>query len=218
MFLYPSKPKVINDPNKLIEMLRQLGKLENYQVQVKKNGSRAVVWIDANGKVTIYDRRNSMLTMAMEMDWSSLGMLFPFNSLLDGELIGRKQGEISNRLYLWDMPIISGEDLTKISYGERFNELRQIFLTHSDPILTTTDEIEQIKKDLRSIQVGVAKSYPAENWQELLNKITYGGSTGENEGLVFKDTTHNLSWSRWKTSEIDQQVKCLIKYMTKNAA
>lgn len=217
MFLFPSKPKIISAPDKLIDILKQLNKLDNYRVQVKKNGSRAIVWIDEVGKVTIYDRRNSMLTMAMEMDWSPLAMLFPFRTLLDGELIGRKQGEVSNRLYLWDMPVISGENLTKNSYGERYNELRQIFMTSGDSKLVIPESVEQIQKDLKKIQVGVANSFSAELWQELLDKISYGGSTGENEGLVFKDITHDLSWSRWKTAEIDQQVKCLIKYMVKHA-
>ena len=213
MFLWPSKPREINDPEKLIETLNDLGKLDNYRVQVKKNGARAISSIES--KVTIYDRRNTMLTMAMEKDWSALLKIFPTNTLLDGELIGRKQGETSNRLYLWDMPVVGGQDLTKVSYDERYQELISLFIGkgHGTELQGWTESPEWFHRDYGSVTIGIAKVYPASEWKNLLKSIDYQGSTGENEGLVFKDITHPLSWDRSKTRDISQQVKFLLKYI-----
>lgn len=215
MFLWPSKPREISDPDKLIETLRDLKKLDNYRVQIKKNGSRAIVWIDENSKVTIYDRRNTTLTMAMEKDWSALGKIFPARTLLDGELIGRKQGEISNRLYLWDMPVCGGTDLTKVSYNERYQELISLFVGKDSgyELAGWTENHEWFWRNYDSVIVGIAKVHPAENWKNLLMSVNYQGSTGENEGIVFKDITHPLSWDRSKTRDIKEQVKFLLKYM-----
>jgi hypothetical protein len=45
-----------------------------------------------------------------------------------------------------------------------------------------------------------------------LKAVNYAGSTGENEGLVFKEVTHNLHWSQVKTKDIKEQKKFLLKY------
>jgi ATP-dependent DNA ligase len=207
MFLYPSKPKEIRDPEKLIVTLKDLRKLGNYRVQIKKNGCRAIPVLDE--KVTIFDRAHTTLTVSTEKDWSPLNQIFPKNTILDGELIGRKQGEVSNRLYLWDMPYVGGEDLTKVSYEERYQELRKLFLD-----FTAKPQIDPEWSwiEVGNINIGIAKSYPADNWRDLLERVKFEGSTGENEGIVFKDITHHLSWDRWKTREINEQVKFLLKY------
>lgn len=214
MFLYPSKPREISDPEKLISTLKELGKLENYRVQIKKNGCRSIPNVDE--KVTIYDRRNSILTVSTEMDWSPLKDIFPKNSLLDGELIGRKQGEVSNRLYLWDIPVCGGEDLTKVSYQERYNELWDLFSKFAAKYTDAILDPEWTWIKVGKITVGVAKSYPAFQWEDLLKSVEYEGSTGENEGIVFKDVTHPLGWNRWKTSDIKEQVKFLLKYKSRS--
>ena len=219
-FLYPSKPSTIYDCSKLISTLRDLNKLENYRVQLKKNGCRAIVLIDENF-VTIKNRQNTILTISLEKDWSPLAYIFPANTLLDGELIGRKQGEVSNRLYLWDVPICGGEDLTKVSYDERYQELNHLFKSCVRTSTVLYEQPEWTYAAFGAIQnqaatiIGVAKSYLAEAWEELLKSVNYISSTGENEGLVFKDITNHLSWDRFKTRDIKEQVKFLFKYMKK---
>lgn len=209
MFIFPSKPNIIYDPNKLISTLLKLGKLKNWKAQLKKNGSRAIIWIDKNKKVTIYDRRNTLLTAAMEKDWSHL-KIFPANTILDGELIGRKQGEISNRLYLWDMPFCGGEDLTKYAYDDRYKELIFIFGTTN-----YLESFEWIFRNYSSVIIGIAKMFPAEDWVNIFKNANYNGSTGENEGIVFKNITHHLYWDRLKTRDISEQIKFLFKYYGK---
>jgi len=221
MFLFPSKPKIIYDPDKLISTLKDLGKLQNYRVQIKKNGCRAIPSIE--NQVKIYGRQKTILTVSIEKDWSPLTTIFPNNTLLDGELIGRKQGEISNRLYLWDMPLCGGQDLTQVSYDERYQEMKHLLLSTFDKNSLPVDANsyflgalyypEWIAQQFKEVTIGIAESYPAEKWQELLESGGYTGSAGENEGLVFKDITHSLSWNRYKTREIPEQVKFLLKYL-----
>jgi len=214
MFLYPSKPKEISEPERLIATLRDLGRLGNYRVQIKKNGCRALPAVEE--KVTIYDRAHTTLTVSVEKDWSPLKKIFPLNSLLDGELIGRKQGEVSNRLYLWDMPICGGEDLTKVSYAERYQELHNLFIEFaSNHLMKINYNPEWDWVEFSNVIVGVAKCHHAEMWNGLLESVKFAGSTGENEGIVFKDITHHLSWDHWKTRDIKEQVKFLLKYAKK---
>jgi hypothetical protein len=210
MWLFPSKPREISNPEKLIETLKELGRLENYQVQLKKNGSRGIIEINPTGKVTIYDRKRITLAMSVERDWSSLAEIFPVNTLLDGELIGRKQGEVSNRLYLWDMPICEGFDLSKISYLERYEKMISFWNKFSRCQKIEDPEWQHVT--IGNIEIGIAKSYPAENWKILLENVNFSGSTGENEGVVFKNTAHHLSWNQSKTVDIKEQVKFLLKY------
>jgi len=211
-FLWPSKPEMIYDPDAMIKVWSDLGKLQNIRVQLKKNGCRAIVSIEG-GKVTIFDRHGTTLTVGLESNWDPLLKLFPDKTILDGELIGRKQGEKSNRLYLWDMPVCGGEDLTKVSYQERYDELH--FFLESWQELTKPkvhDDPEWVWFESGKVAIGQAKSYLADQWLELLKAVNYAGSTGENEGLVFKEVTHNLHWSQVKTKDIPEQKKFLLKY------
>lgn len=209
MFFWPSKPRQVSNPNTVLETLKRIGKIQNYRCQIKKHGCRAIIWLDESGTVKIFDRRNTLLTMAMEFDWSPLKKIFPANTMLDGELIGRKQGEISNRLYLWDMPMIDSTDLTAQSYDERHQELTHSF-QKSEGLFS--EGPEWIYREIGDVTIGVARSFPAETWEELFSSVDYNGSHGENEGIVFKDITHPLGWSRSRTTEIPQQLKYLHKY------
>jgi len=212
MFLWPSKPKIIYNPDSIIENLRKLDILKNYKFQLKKNGSRTIPEI-TDSRVTMWDRNHTTLTPSIESDWNILKEIFQNDTLLDGELIGRKQGEISNRLYLWDIPVFQGKDLTKLSYKNRYDILTVVFknyaLNQGKHILEAP---EQIYLNLGSVVIGIAKSFELESWKDFLKGIKYDGSTGENEGLVFKDFQHNLSWSLTKTKEIKEQLKFLLKY------
>jgi hypothetical protein len=208
MFLFPSKPKEVSNPAAFIETLKGLGKLQNWRVQIKKNGCRAES--DIQDAVTIYNRQNSILTVSTEMDWSPLKSIFPKNSLLDGELIGRKQGETSNRLYLWDLPYVGSTDLMQVPYKERYDELFHLFTEAANGGIVS--DPEWAWADFGKVVIGVAKMYPAEDWEKLLDAVKFEGSTGCNEGLVFKDITNSLGWDRWKTRDIKEQVKFLLKY------
>lgn len=208
---------MIYDPPAMVKVWTDLNKLDRIRVQLKKNGSRAIVWIEG-GKVTIYDRHHTTLTMSLERDWTILCKIYPDKTLLDGELIGRKQGEVSNRLYLWDMPICGGEDLHHLSYAERYSELIEVFSDYCDGeqkcgrLSGVTEDPEWDHAQFGKVEIGIARSYPAAEWLNLLRDVNYAGSTGENEGLVFKEMTHDLSWSYVKTKDIKEQKKFLLKY------
>jgi hypothetical protein len=153
------------------------------------------------------------LTPSTENDWNPIKEIYGSNSLLDGELIGRKQGEISNRLYLWDLPIYTGKNLTKLNYENRYTMLEVLFRDFaSKNNLKILEAPEQIYVHIEKIIIGIAKSFESETWRDFLKGINYNGTTGENEGLVFKDFTHNLSWDSAKTKEIKEQLKFLLKY------
>lgn len=212
MFLWPSKPKLIYNPDSMIETWKKLGILKNFKFQLKKNGSRTIPETTDSG-VTMWDRKHTTLTPSTESNWNLIKEIFGNNSLLDGELIGRKQGEISNRLYLWDLPIHTGYSLIKTPYGDRYDRLQDTFgnyvIKNNIKLLETP---EQIYVHIEKIVIGVAKSFEPETWKDFVKSINYKGTTGENEGLVFKDFTHDLSWSPSKTKEIKEQLKFLLKY------
>ena len=180
---------------------------------MKKNGSRTIPEITSS-RVTMWDRKHTTLTPSTENDWKVLKDIFGNGVLLDGELIGRKQGEISNRLYLWDMPIHHLTSLAKWDYEERYTLLQVVFRDYaSKNNLHILEAPEQEYIHLDKITIGVAKSFKPETWRDFLKTIKYDGTTGENEGLVFKDFTHDLSWSLSKTKEIKEQLKFLLKYV-----
>jgi hypothetical protein len=163
--------------------------------------------------VIMWDRKHTTLTPSTENDWNPIKEIFGSNSLLDGELIGRKQGEISNRLYLWDLPIYNGKSLIKFNYETRYELLKAVFKTYAAiNNLHILEDPTQIYIHIKKITIGVAKSFEPETWKDFLKGIKYDGTTGENEGLVFKDFTHNLSWDPAKTKEIKEQLKFLLKY------
>jgi hypothetical protein len=215
MFLWPSKPNLIYNPDSIIENWKKLGILKNFKFQLKKNGSRTIPETTDSG-VTMWDRKHTTLTPSTESDWNPIKEIFGSNSLLDGELIGRKQGEISNRLYLWDLPIYSKISLIKYSYEERYATLIGVFKDYaSRNSIHILEDPSQIYIHIKKITIGVAKSFDPETWKDFVKGIKYDGSTGENEGLVFKDFTHNLSWDLAKTREIKEQLKFLLKYAEK---
>jgi hypothetical protein len=211
-FLFPSKPNLIYNPDAIIENWKKLGILNKFKFQLKKNGSRTIPETTDSG-VTMWDRKHTTLTPSTESNWNILKDIFQSDSLLDGELIGRKQGEISNRLYLWDLPVYHKISLTKASYEERYATLIGVFkdfVSRNNIHLLETPEQIYFHQD--KIIIGVAKSFAPETWKDFLKSIKYDGTTGENEGLVFKDFTHNLSWDLAKTKEIKEQLKFLLKY------
>lgn len=214
MFLYPSKPRQIFDPESVINTLVNLGDIGNWIVQVKKNGCRAIPVADKSG-IKIWGRDKSFLTVSNEYDWNVLRDIFSVPFTLDGELIGRKQGETSNRLYLWDCPIIDGVNLIGRPYAERYQILHDDFVkVVSNSNLPLTADTEWTWTKIGSIQVGVASCFEATDWKRLLEKLIgkYKGSTGELEGLVFKNQNYNMNWSPSATREIKEQLKYLIKY------
>jgi hypothetical protein len=215
-FLWPSKPEQIQNPDKFIELWDSMGTLKNWGVQLKKNGCRCLPHIKP-GSTILFDRHGKTLTMGLEKDWSILREIFKNETLLDGELIGRKQGEVSNRLYLWDLPYWNGLANMNMSYKTRYEMLRNIFFEFAmaknyDVFQTPEWEYIEFPAITYKITVGVAKTWPAQDWRKLIAAVKYNGSKGENEGLVFKDLTHDMSWSIIKTREIKGQLKFLLKY------
>ncbi len=198
MFLFPSKPIQIFNPDTLLESM------DGWIMQFKKNGCRAIV-SGENDKVTVYNREGTTLSVSKEYDWSPLLKMFPQPFLLDGELIGRKQGETSNRLYLWDMPICDGRNLTKESYMGRYAEMIRLF-----PAWQINDPYQFVVYEA-GIVVGIANCLDPASWSELF-KFLSSSKTGENEGFVFKNPKSTMDWSRTSTKEIPNQMKFLFKY------
>jgi hypothetical protein len=214
MFLFPSKPRQIVDPAQTVKNLTELETIDNWCVQVKKNGCRTNPEADKNlPELSMWGRDHTILGVSREYDWTPLFELLPAPFLLDGELIGRKQAEQSNRLYLWDAPILNNCNLVGMPYGKRLNNLYNHFVNNAKVLkLEVNEDVEWTWIETGEIQVGVARPYPATKWEPLLADMmkAYKGSTGEIEGLVFKDTTATMDWGR--TVEIHSQLKYLIKY------
>lgn len=164
MFLWPSKPVQIQDPGSVVG---SLVKSPNWIVQLKKNGCRAIV-SGENDKVIIYERHGTVLTPSGECNWSPLLNLFQQPFLLDGELVGRKQGEISNRLYLWDVPMEAGVDLTGKPYWERYALLNADWRQDTGKASIPVGVERFLVNDPAGIEVSIAKSYPAEIWLDVM--------------------------------------------------
>jgi len=213
-FLFPSKPKKVYDPAKVIPHLTG-----EWVCQFKLNGSRAEP--SGKRKVKIFDRHGTTLTISTERNWNELLKLFPAPFILDGELIGRKQGEVSNRLYLWDAPVLGGEDLTKKPYGYRYKRLQELFAKFALGLPSAKSDYSlespfAFVYEVADIEVSLAKSFDVSKWKDLASfvekKYRTERATGEFEGLVFKNVGHNLAWHGLTTREISQQLKFLFKY------
>lgn len=212
MFLFPSKPTRIYDPAQTIKTLTEVGKVDDWVVQVKKNGCRTNPEAE-NGTLKMWGRDHTILGVSREYDWSPLMELFPAPFLLDGELIGRKQAEQSNRLYLWDCPILDGVNLIGRNYDERYQILWNTFYKNATAMgLKVNCDFDWRWVQIGGIRVGVCATFSANMWKETLEIMMkkYDGSTGEIEGLVFKNKKTTMSWGA--TKEIRDQLKYLIKY------
>jgi hypothetical protein len=202
MFLYPLQPTLITNPETIISMIN-----DSWLLQVKKNGCRAIPWRaeGKNDKLKLWGRDGSVLSMSYEKDWTPLLNYFKQPFRLDGELIGRKQAEVSNRLYLWDIIEEGGVLLKGVSYGERYARLLSkvsIGLKHC------------VDSDLiynGDVVISVAKSYAPKQWRELLSILSQN-KTGENEGFVFKNPFAKLAWSFKPKQETMDMLKFVFKY------
>jgi len=213
MFLYPSKPVSIHSPVHIVQTLERTGLASSYRVQVKKNGCRAIT-STVGGNVIIQNReRGIALSVSHEHDWSLLKQIFP-ESLLDGECIGRKQAETSNKMYLWDLPFWNGISLISEKYSYRYSYLLAAFYSFArEHQLKVYEDICQFWIEHSGVIVGITKAYPIDEWQKLVKQLNKGNvRTGENEGLVFKNIEHHLNWSGTRTIDINEQMKFLFKY------
>jgi hypothetical protein len=224
--MYPSKPEEIGNKQALdswFEVLKITDQFEHFIFQVKKNGLRAIVWIENENTVSVYNREGTILSASSEYDWSKLGHLFPPHTLLDGELIGRRQGEHSNKLYIWDVPIINKQHIYNESYKSRTDELLSLYDYYVLPRAKKINKSYIKRGSLEEIlvydelEISIARNIPIASEDPLFidKQISYirKDKNDANEGLVFKDTRHSMDWSLSKTSVISAQKKLLFKKM-----
>lgn len=210
-FLYPPNPSPIYSPKEFF------WDSSDWIVQIKKNGCRAIV-VGEEGEVTIYNRLGSILSVSKEFNWDCLLDLFKPPFMLDGELIGRKQGEWSNRLYLWDILAENGESYIKRTYGFRLRILCSQFATPRVEVVVSNDFTADRKiiysniGEKGGVEISIANSFPASEWERLLIHRSSDVRKGENEGLVFKSLDANYKWTSKRQGQNPGMFKFLWKY------
>lgn len=184
MYLYPNKPIRFYDLKILITSIQEFDP-DQWVVQPKWDGHRALIFCDEMGKITVYSRHKTPLTLAKN-NWNWLSVL-PLKRpwLLDGELT-RDQ-----RMRVWDYAYQGKSYDWNLPYGTRIEKLSR-----------------QLKKQYKKgdFTFELIQTQPFLKYRELLNlNDTYL------EGLVFKNLQAIDLWGLHQTHEKASQIKFRLK-------
>ncbi len=176
-FFFPNKPRRIFS----VEPLQSTIDFEQWLVQPKWNGHRALPHCDPKGRITVYSRYGQPLKLAAS-NWNWLAMLdLPRPWLLDAELMR------DGRMIAWDFAVLGGNVRFKESYQTRLTELQSM--------------LKKVSKDKYSVEC--IETLPARKYRNFMLRA----GEPELEGFVFKLQEAVDMWGPFSTSETASQFK-----------
>jgi len=188
MYVFPNKPLRIYNVSRILNIVES----DNWIVQPKWDGHRALPHCDENGKVTVFSRQGTPLTLAKkDFTWLSL-LPIPRPWLLDGELLR------DGRMIIWDYAFMGISEsgipnyVCKKEYGSRLSELQKIF-------------DQKFTKNKFSIEL--IDTYPA----KVYNRIMLKAGDKNLEGFVLKNKAAIDLWGISSTREVSSQLKFRFK-------
>lgn len=187
-FVFPNKPLRIYNVTRILNIVES----DNWIVQPKWDGHRALPHCDENGKITVFSRQGTPLTLAKkDFTWLSL-LPIPRPWLLDGELLR------DGRMIIWDYAFMGISEsgipnyVCKTLYLERLLRLCHIFK-------------EPFKKNGFSIEL--VESIPAKHYKRIMLKA----GDQSLEGFVLKNRAAIDLWGISSTREVSSQLKFRFK-------
>ncbi len=119
-YLYPCKPNplAVDSP-----FLDELDRDVHWIGEIKKNGWRCLVYRER--ELTLWTRHKTMITEPLATLRDSL-MAVPENTILDGELIHFRTQDIKGALYLFDVLVHKGRQLTDLPLADRRKVLEDV--------------------------------------------------------------------------------------------
>ncbi|HEC60943.1 MAG TPA: hypothetical protein ENI27_01665 [bacterium] len=201
-YLWPPRPTNAV-PSTMLSHYQKKG----WYAQYKKNGSLAIIYIDPDGAIEVYNRHQD------EMSWN------PPDEVCDqlrlklsvqgswwvyvGELLHSKASEIKDTLYLFDVLVMDGELLEGLTYHDRLKRLSLNVVGDSS-----------YSHLLISENVWLARSFAGDVFQDLYDGIESDDSI--DEGLVLKDPNAVLAPCTHQSANRGWQVK--VRYGRKSFA
>ena len=167
-----------------------------WRLQYKWGGHHAVVSTHEDGH--IFSRHGAPLSSAAKTDFSNLcARIFGMDSTLDGELmLPLKASGQPPWFVIWDIPVHQGRDLTQVSYLARLAVLAKHWTDFREPGRI------RVAHNLWIAEVGEMKMLDA-MLQRCDGKLI--------EGVVAKNISHHLNWSRIAQLDCTSQVKFRIE-------
>lgn len=176
-FLFPNKPIRTYSPKEWLKSIKS----NDWLVQPKLDGKRALVSLGQDNKLIVYNRYGQPCQENRKFQFlKSLNLPKPF--LLDGELLR------NNKIVIWDYAILNGKSEYNLPYLERFNKLQSLFLKNK------ISEIE------------IIASLDSIDYLKILAK-----TSSFLEGVVFKMKQATNLWGLYSTSEVGSQIKYRLK-------
>lgn len=208
-FWYPEKPKRIYSFSKVPK---------NYIMQVKKDGWRII--INAMDGFTLHNREGSLITCTKSENWEWLKDIFGEGFYLDGEVIGRRQGEVIDTIVIWDILYFQWQALHPWSYIKRYELLKMESLPEGIIKLDRKQYLsglivepkaygtEFIGKE-KGMTLLLSKNYPLSEFTLVWAKIQKDNKY--NEGVVFKNPESSLKWNLNSNEHTFNQLKLKIR-------
>jgi ATP-dependent DNA ligase len=196
-FWYPEKPKRIYSFSKVPK---------NYIFQIKKDGWRII--INAMDGFTLHNREGSLITCTKSENWEWLKDIFGEGFYLDGEVIGRRQGEVIDTIVIWDILYHKGQALHKWNYMKRYDILYAyltMYLSELHGKIFGTDMIGQ----QNGMTLLLSKNYDLSDFKAVWKVLEFDNKY--DEGVVFKNPNSPLKWSLNSNEHTFNQLKLKIR-------
>lgn len=198
----PEKPVPVN----FLNFYRKRG----WVAQYKKNGTCSDIFVSPTKDVTAMTRHNDE-----HKQWSpSKKSSAPFKGLSGGgwyvfvgEVLNNKVPGYKDIIYVFDILVADGNYLVGMTYEDRQELLKTLFLTG--------DEAEEYSHYVISDNVWLAKNF-TEKFKKMWTECDEAANTSDgaplDEGLVLKDPKSTLNLCTKQKSNSGWQVKCRISH------
>lgn len=189
IYYYPCRPYLFSiDHPKIAELDAD----DNYDAEIKKNGSRTVFWNTKDaapkkfGDFVFWNRHKEIADYcpppSVLDELSSLEL--PNNTHLDLELLHKKVKGIRNVFYIYDIYVLNGKIVT-------------------DTLDARRARLHDIFKGRTFEHLSIAQTY-RHNFKALYTEVI---KSEENEGLVIKNVKGKIVWNTKVSPDVSWQIK-----------
>lgn len=181
LLLSPGNPKVAD-----------LSRDQNWDAEVKKNGTRLTLQYTMQSKVKSFDdflfweRHKKILKYEpiKEVLDELKSLNLPLDTHIDAELLHFKTKHIKHRIYIYDL----------YAYGGKLM---------MDELKFRRERLHDIFKGRKFNFLEIAKTYPT-GFKSLFNKVI---KNEEDEGLVMKNKNGKIEWNAKRSPDVAWQIK-----------
>lgn len=158
---------------------------QGWLAQVKKNGSRLLTVVAPDGDIEAWNRHGEKQAWQFTPETADLFVNLPRGHwyLFDGELMHRQTAHIKNIIYLYDILVCAGTQLTGTTYQHRYDVMLGTLVASSSEHRTRN----LMRPTHRDYFVMHPNVWVARNHTKGFTKLFNGLTEPEDEGLVMKD-------------------------------